>query len=86
MLRLIILGIVLAAIIWTAFNYFGSKAIYKDYETDYNRLVHMVRHWKPTAHNKAIIKHRFTLIRFYNCRDKEQLDVLWREFRKNFSA
>ena len=86
MLKLLILGIVLAAIIYAAFRYYGSKAIYKDYEVDYARLVHMVRTWKPTAHNKAIIKQRFALIRFYGCRDKDKLNDLYREFRKKFAV
>jgi hypothetical protein len=85
MWKLLILGIVIAIIIYAAFWYFGSKAIYKDYEVDYARLVNMVRTYKVTNHNKAIIKQRFGQIRLYKCRDKEQLDVLWREFHKRFA-
>lgn len=86
MMRLFLLGIAIAIIIWIIAYFTGTNTMKKDYQKDYEELVKMVREYKVTRRNKAIIRQRFALIRLYCCRDKERLDVLYREFYNRFAA
>jgi len=84
MIKLIIFGIVLAAIIWLAAKRYGENFPLKDYEQDYRTLDRMVHKYHVNLHNYTRIKHKFIAIKKYSCRDKEKLDVLSREFKSKY--
>lgn len=85
MIKLLLLGIVLAALIWYFAYRAGVKTLEKDYEREYNDLVHAVNSFHVTPHNFAVIRSRFCAIRKYRCKDRERLSVLMRQFKNKFA-
>ena len=86
MLKLLILGIVLSTIIWFATKRYGENFLLKDYEQEYKTLDRMVHKYHMNQHNYTRIKHKFTAIKKYSCRDRERLDVLNREFKSKYKS
>jgi hypothetical protein len=84
MIKLIIFGIVLAAIIWFAAKRYGENFLLKDYEQEYKTLDRMVHKYHVGPQNYTRIKHKFTIIKKYSCKDEERLDVLSREFKSKY--
>lgn len=64
----------------------GRRTLLKDYERDYNNLVHYVRECPINSPNFTFISKKFEIIERYKCRDRERLDVLKREFYQRFGG
>ena len=86
MIKLLLLGFVIAAAIWYFAYRAGVKTLEKDYEREYNDLVHAVHDFLVTSRNYTVIRKRFTCINRYSCRNKEMLDVLYRQFLNKFES
>jgi len=86
MLKLIVFGIILAVIIYAFAYKAGKKTLQKDYERDYRELYHAVHDFLVTSRNYTVIRKRFTCINRYSCRNKEMLDVLYRQFLNKFES
>jgi len=79
-LRLLIIGIVLAIIIA---RHLGRVLLYADYEKEYRELIEQLD--KPiTAKRAKWIRDKFQALYCYRCRDNERLDVLYREFIRKY--
>jgi len=82
-LRLLIIGIVLAVIIFIVARHLGRILLYADYEKEYRELVEQLD--KPiTAKRAKWIRDKFQALYCYRCRDNERLDVLYREFIRKY--
>ena len=82
-LRLLIIGIVLAVIIFIVARHLGSVSLFADYEKEYRELVEQLD--KPiTATRAKWIRDRFEKLSYYRCRDDERLDVLFRQFIRKY--
>jgi len=82
-LRLLIIGIVLAVIIFIVARHLGRVLLYADYEKEYRELVEQLD--KPiTAKRAKWIRDKFQALYCYRCRDNERLDVLYREFIRKY--
>jgi len=82
-LRLLIIGIVLAVIIFIIARHLGRVLLYADYEKEYRELVEQLD--KPiTAKRAKWIRDKFQALYCYRCRDNERLDVLYREFIRKY--
>lgn len=84
MIKLILLAVVLASIIWLGACRAGKKQLEKDYTQDYDKLARDVNDFKVCRRNYIALRRRFAEIRRYACRDKERIDVLNRQFKKRF--
>jgi len=82
-LKLLIIGIVLAVIIFIVARHLGRVLLYADYEKEYRELVEQLD--KPiTAKRAKWIRDKFQALYCYRCRDNERLDVLYREFIRKY--
>jgi len=82
-LRLLIIGIVLAVIIFIVARHLGRVLLYADYEKEYRELNEQLD--KPiTAKRAKWIRDKFQALYCYRCRDNERLDVLFREFIRKY--
>lgn len=82
-LKLLIIGIVLAIIIFIVARHLGRVLLYADYEKEYRELVEQLD--KPiTAKRAKWIRDKFQALYCYRCRDNERLDVLYREFIRKY--
>jgi len=82
-LKLLIIGIVLAVIIFIVARHLGRILLYADYEKEYRELVEQLD--KPiTAKRAKWIRDKFQALYCYRCRDNERLDVLYREFIRKY--
>jgi len=82
-LRLLIIGIVLAVIIFIVARHLGRVLLFADYEKEYRELIEQLD--KPITTTRCRwIKQRFLSLYCYRCRDNERLDVAHREFVRKY--
>ena len=88
MKELLIVGLIIGVpfLIAIIIRSVGKKTLLRDYEKDYDNLLHYVRDCPINGGNFIFISTKFVLIERYKCRDREKLDVLKRQFQERFSA
>lgn len=85
MMKLLLLGIGLALLIWAFAYVVGLNGLEEAYLKDYERLVKLVYTRKVTRRNFNMIKREFDLIDRYACKNDEKLSVLEYYFYNRFN-